>query len=83
LARTGQSVCFRGDGLITNGQAIIGTRGHVGHVPEAIQVLASSEIDPDMFLTRSLDGILRLYDALQNPQSLPNEQKISCQIAQL
>jgi len=81
LARTGQSVCFRGDGVITNGQAIIGTRGHVGHVPAAIQMLASGGIDPGMFLTCSLDGISQLYSALQNPQSLITELKISCQIS--
>lgn len=82
LARTGQSVSFRGDEVITNGQAIIGTRGHVGHVPQAIQMLSSGGIDPDMFLTRSLDGISQLYDALQNPMSLTTELKFSCQISQ-
>jgi len=82
LARTGQSLCFRADDVITNGQAIIGTRGHVGHVPEAIQMLASGGIEPVMFLTRSLDGLDQLYSVLQDPLSLGAELKISCQVSQ-
>jgi scyllo-inosose 3-dehydrogenase len=83
LARTGQSITFPGDGLITSGQAIIGTRGHVGHVREAIDLLASGKIDPYLLLTRSLDGIPQLFSALQNPQCLSAELKVTCQISTL
>ena len=80
MARAGQKVCVAGDTLVTNGQAIVGVRGHVGYVPKAIEMLAGGGIDPEMFISRTLDGISQLHAALCEPNSLCSELKVSCRI---
>lgn len=81
LARTAQQICVACDPLITNGQAIVGARGHVGYVPEAIEMLANGGIDPEMFITRTLDGMSQLLAALREPRKLSDELKVSCRIS--
>lgn len=80
-ARTGNRYCFNTDRLITNGQAIIGARGHVGQVPQAIEMLANGEADPEMFITRALEGIPQLLAAFGNSQQLTDELKVICWIS--
>jgi threonine dehydrogenase-like Zn-dependent dehydrogenase len=80
MARTGQLTCIATDALITSGQAIIGVRGHVGQVPNAVKMLATSDIDPEIFITRQLDGMAQLRAMLGEPNRLGNELKVSCQI---
>jgi threonine dehydrogenase-like Zn-dependent dehydrogenase len=80
-ARNGQELCFETDPLITNGQAIIGTRGHVGHLPAAIGMLAGCDLDPDMFITRSLDGLTQLHELLRDTRQLADEFKVSCRVS--
>jgi len=80
MARTGQHVCIATDTVITSGQAIVGVRGHVGHVPRAVDMLATSDIDPEMFITRNLDGMSQLRAMLCEPNRLGDELKVSCRI---
>ena len=80
MARTGQQVSIATDTLITSGQAIFGVRGHVGHVPHAVEMLARSDFDPDLFITRHLDGMSQLRAMLCEPGRLGDELKVSCRI---
>jgi threonine dehydrogenase-like Zn-dependent dehydrogenase len=80
-ARTGQRICFETNDMITNGQAIIGTRGHVGYVPEAIRLLSGCDLDPGQFITRTLDGLAELRAVFQDPDLLAGEFKVSCQVS--
>jgi threonine dehydrogenase-like Zn-dependent dehydrogenase len=81
MARSGQEICVATDTLITSGQAIIGARGHIGQVPRAIEMLARSPIDPERFITRSLEGISQLRQTLCEPSRLCDELKVSCRIS--
>jgi threonine dehydrogenase-like Zn-dependent dehydrogenase len=81
VARTGQQICFESDRVITNGQAIVGIRGHVGYLPEAIGLLSDCDIDPEKFITRSFDGLSQLHAALKDTKPLADELKVSCQIS--
>lgn len=81
MARTGQLACIATDTLITSGQALIGVRGHVGQVPQAVEMLATSDIDPETFITRHLDGMSQLRSLLCEPNRLGDELKVSCHIS--
>ncbi len=81
VARTGQTMRLSNDTLITRGIAVIGSRGHVGCVPSALERLAKLEVDPETFLTRSLNGLDDLLLALKDPTALTDELKVVCRIS--
>ncbi len=81
VARTGQSIGFRSDVVITGGKSIIGARGHVGFVPRALRVLADPRFDLSFLITRELRNLDELLDALQEPEMFANELKVACDVS--
>ncbi len=81
IARTGRTMRLSNDSLITRGIAVIGSRGHVGQVPLALERLARFGGAPETFLTRVLNGLDELLGALRNPIAFADEFKIVCRIS--
>ena len=81
IARTGRTMRLSNDSLITRGIAVIGSRGHVGHVPLALERLATFDGEPETFLTRVLNGLDELLAALRDPGAFPDEFKVVCRIS--
>ncbi len=81
VARTGQNMRLSNDTLITRGIAVIGSRGHVGCVPPALERLANLDLEPETFLTRSLDGLDELLAVLKDPIASTDELKVVCRIS--
>ena len=81
VARTGQMMRLSNDVMISRGIAVIGSRGHVGCVPQAIERLANLDLEPGFIVTHTLNGLDELLEALRTPKVFADEFKVVSRIA--
>lgn len=80
VARTGRRVCIDADLLISHGKSVVGARGHVGHVPKAVVLMAESKLDFDRLVTAELSGLDALQAYLSQPSAWSDEMKVVCNV---
>ncbi len=82
VARTGRRVCIDADMLISLGKCVLGARGHVGHVPQAISLIAESKLDFDRLITAKLSGLDALQAYLSQPAAWADQMKVVCNVGE-